>query len=177
MRRLRPPVALLALVLAGCAGLAPGYRDTSVPITSIVAFEPARYAGRWYEVARFPVPFEAGCAGVTADYTLLSDGSLGVVNTCREGVPDGPARRISGRAVPSGPGRFQIGFDGLPFSGPYWVLWVDEGYRTAVVGLPSGRAGWILNRDPQIPADRLRAAREILSWNGYDLTKLEMVRQ
>jgi len=57
------------------------------------------------------------------------------------------------------------------------VLWVDEGYRTAVVGAPNGRSGWILNRDPQIPADRLAAAREILDFNGYDLSRLETVAQ
>jgi len=43
--------------------------------------------------------------------------------------------------------------------------------------VPSGRAGWILNRDPQIPSDRLAAAREILDFNGYDLSRLLMVPQ
>ncbi len=172
----RVALVAAAALLAGCAAVAPTYRDSSVPITSIAAFQPARYAGRWYEVARFPVLFEAGCAATTADYTLLTDGSLKVVNTCRAGAPDGPERRIEGRAVPSGPGRFDVRFDGLPFVGPYWVLWVDEGYRTAVVGVPSGRAGWILNRDPQIPQDRLRAALSILDWNGYDIDRLEYVR-
>ncbi len=166
---------ILVLLVAGCAAVAPAYRDTGVPMTSIVGLDAARYAGRWYEIARFPVIFERGCAATTADYTLLTDGSLGVVNTCREGSPEGPARRIEGRARPAGPGRFDVSFAGLPFEGDYWVLWVDEGYRTAVVGVPSGRAGWILNREPTIPRDRLDAAREILDWNGYDLTKLEYV--
>lgn len=166
---------MLALLLSGCAAVAPSYRDTSVPMTSIVGLDAARYAGRWYEVARFPVIFERGCTATTADYTLLTDGSLGVVNTCREDSPEGPVRRIEGRAVPSGPGRFEVSFAGVPFEGDYWVLWVDEGYRTAVVGVPSGRAGWILNREPAIPRDRLRAAKEILEWNGYDLTRLQGV--
>jgi apolipoprotein D and lipocalin family protein len=87
-------------------------------------------------------------------------------------------RQIAGEAVVVGPGRLEVKFDSVPFvSAPYWVLWVDEGYRTAVVGVPSGRAGWILNRDPQIPADRLEAARQILDFNGYDLTQLRMTPQ
>jgi apolipoprotein D and lipocalin family protein len=173
MRALSAALAIpAALLLSGCGAVAPVYRDTRVPITSIAALDPARYAGRWYEVARFPVPFQAGCGPATAEYTLLSDGSLGVVNTCPTARGE---RRIEGRAVPSGPGRFEVAFRGLPFRGPCWVLWVDEGYRTAVVGVPSGRAGWILNRDPVIPPDRLRAAREILEWNGYDLTRLQVM--
>jgi apolipoprotein D and lipocalin family protein len=54
---------------------------------------------------------------------------------------------------------------------------VDEGYRTAVVGAPNGKSGWILNRDPQIPVDRLNAAREVLDFNGYDLDRLMEVPQ
>jgi apolipoprotein D and lipocalin family protein len=50
---------------------------------------------------------------------------------------------------------------------PYWVLWVDEGYRTAVVGQPNGRAGWVLNREPGDPAGPLDRAREVLDFNGY----------
>jgi apolipoprotein D and lipocalin family protein len=169
------------VLLAGCArgpdgepAIVAGYRDLSQPIASKALFEPARYVGLWHEVARFPVPFEAGCAGVTAQYGLREDGLLSVLNICRDA--SGVERsRIAGTAEPVGPGRFRVRFGAVPFvEADYWVLWVDEGYRTAVVGTPSGRAGWILNRDPQIPADRLAAAREMLDFNGYDVSRLEM---
>jgi apolipoprotein D and lipocalin family protein len=168
-------------MLAGCGG--PGepvspfavYRDTTAPIASKALFEPERYLGLWHEVARYPVIFEQGCVGVTADYGLRADGLLSVRNTCRN--PDGTVRSvIEGTAEVVGPGRLKVRFASVPFvAGDYWVLWVDEGYRTAVVGTPNGRAGWILNRDPEIPADRLAAAREILDFNGYDVSRLEMV--
>lgn len=179
-------LVLLAIVatLAACGtrpddpyALFPSYRDPSVPIASKALFEPERYLGLWYEVARFPVPFEAGCVGVTAEYGLRSDGLLSVLNTCRDAT--GTVRStIDGTAEVVGPGRLLVRFGSVPFvAADYWVLWVDESYRTAVVGTPNGRAGWILNRDPVIPADRLAAAREILDFNGYDLSRLEMVPQ
>ena len=168
------------LLLAACAKPQPGepvggllevYRDRSVPIGSALNFDADRYAGRWYEVARYPVPFETGCVGVTAEYAPLPDGGLSVLNTCRNS--DGSTRStIEGRADVVGPGRLTVRFDTIPFPADYWVLWIDEGYRTAVVGAPNGRSGWILNRDPQIPADRLRAARDVLEFNGYDLDRL-----
>ena len=49
-------------------------------------FDPTRYFGRWFEIARLPLKFESSCAGdVTATYTPMSDGSgqLGVINSCR----------------------------------------------------------------------------------------------
>ncbi|MCG3268994.1 lipocalin family protein [Yoonia sp. I 8.24] len=166
-----PRAVVLLFALAGCA--APTvYRDATAPISSTALFEPARYAGRWHEVARFPVSFQKDCAGATADYGVQPDGSLSVLNICRNA--DGTERtRITGSTEVVGPGRFIVRFDGVPFvAADYWVLWVDEGYRTAVVGSPNGTSGWILNRDPEIPADRLRAARDILEFNGYDISQL-----
>lgn len=164
---------VLVLLLAACS--TGSYRDQDVTIASKAIFEPAKYAGTWYEIARFPVPYEKGCTKTTATYTPMSNGDFGVVNTC---VENGVERQIEGSATVVGPGRLQVSFQSVPFvKAPYWVLWTDEDYQIAVVGVPSGRAGWILNRTPEIRADRLQAARQVLEFNGYDLTKLLMVPQ
>ena len=175
---------LAALALAGCATL-PGedvslfavYRDTNTPIASIASFDPERYLGLWYEVARYPVVFEAGCVGVTAEYGKRPDGDVSVKNICRN--PDGSIKSmIEGSAEIVGPGQLKVRFPSVPFgASDYWVLWVDQDYQTAVVGAPNGRSGWILNRSPNIPPDRLNAAREILDFNGYDLSRLMEVPQ
>ncbi|WOI55055.1 lipocalin family protein [Palleronia sp. LCG004] len=177
------PRILITALLALCACSteapllpAPGYRDRDIPMGSIAMFDPARFAGRWYEVASYPVPFQAGCRNTQALYAVQPDGTLSVENSCQG--QDGALRRIEGEARPIGPGRLEVTFDTVPFlSSPYWVLWVDESYRTAVVGVPSGRAGWILNRDPSIPPDRLEAAKTILAFNGYDLSRLRETPQ
>ena len=159
---------IAVLALSACA-LAPSYRDTSAQISSMALFDPARYAGLWYEVASFPTPFQSGCSDTIAAYELRDDASLGVLNRCNtaNGV-----QSISGSANVVGPGRLKVRLNGVPVAADYWVLWVDEGYRTAVVGVPSGRAGWILNRTPDIPADRLRAAIDVLDFNGYDTSRI-----
>ena len=163
---------LVSAVLSGCAA-APGYRDAGTQISSAAAFDPARYAGLWYEIARYPVAFQKGCVAETAQYDLREDGTLGIVNACREGAPEGQVRRIEGEARITGPGRLEVRFDGVPLvRAPYWVLWTDDTYETAVVGTPSGRAGWVLSRTPTIRPDRWRAALEVLEFNGYDTSRL-----
>ncbi|QFU08107.1 Outer membrane lipoprotein Blc precursor [Rhodobacteraceae bacterium THAF1] len=174
--RLRLLVA--ALTLTACSTEsplipAPSFRDTDVPIASKAVFDPARFAGRWYEIASYPTPFQSGCTDTQAVYTPTGD-ALAVRNTC---IRDGKLSAIEGSAQVTGPGRLTVRLNGVPLAAPYWVLWVDEGYRTAVVGVPSGRAGWILNRDPSILADRLAAAREVLAFNGYDLSRLQATPQ
>jgi apolipoprotein D and lipocalin family protein len=164
-------LGLLCLLLTACVST---YRDTDVGITSMAVFDPERYAGLWYEVASYPTPFQQGCTNTQADYALKDDGTLGVRNAC---FRDGSLSVIEGTATVSGPGRLKVRLDGVPFAADYWVLWVDEGYRTAVVGTPSGRAGWVLNREPSIPADRLAAAEEVLRFNGYDVGQLRRTTQ
>lgn len=171
---MRGPLAWLALLaLAGCAPFS-SYRDRTVDMTSMAVFDPARYAGLWYEIASFPVPFQAGCADTRAIYDLGTNGVFSVRNVC---IRDGDLSAIAGTATIAGPGRLKIRLEGVPVAADYWVLWVDEGYRTAVVGVPSGRAGWILNREPEIPEDRLRAALTVLEFNGYDVSRLQMTAQ
>lgn len=177
--------AILALALLAACGRTTGgepalfdeYRDRSVPIASAAAFDPVRYLGTWHEVARYPVPFERGCVGVTAEYGQRADGRLSVLNTCRDAT-GAVTSTITGTAEVVGPGRLKVRFDGLPIpAADYWVLWVAEDYGTAVVGAPNGRSGWVLNRTPTITPDRLAAAREVLDFNGYDVSRLEIVPQ
>ena len=166
MRLLLP--LLLASLLAACA---PVYRDTATRI-SPVPVDLARYAGRWVEIAHFPVAFQEGCIATTATYALRDDGTLTVQNACRRGSPDGPLSVISGTAEPEGPGQLRVRLGRLPWSAPYWVLWVSPGYDLAVVGVPSGRAGWVLARTPEIPESRLAPALAALAANGYDPARL-----
>lgn len=163
------------MLLAFLAACGSGYRDPDVTIASKALFDPAQYAGTWYEIASFPVRFQRGCTKTTATYTLADGGDLIVRNTC---MRDGALEQIDGRAKLTGPGRLQVSFDSVPFvKAPYWVLWTDETYETAVVGVPSGRAGWILARTPELRADKLAAARDVLDFNGYDLGELRMTEQ
>lgn len=168
MKRVAAIVALLAL--GACGVVAPSYRDQDVRIASLAAFDPVRYAGDWVEVARFPVPFQAGCVDTRARYGPPVDGALSVENVCT--TDEGRVRRISGSAALVGPGRLKVRLGSVPFAGDYWVLWVDESYETAVVGVPSGRAGWVLSRESDIRADKLAAALEVLAFNGYDTSAL-----
>lgn len=168
-------LALLVLLTAcenttPVAPLLPSYRDPDVTIASKADFQPERFAGRWVEIASYPLPFQAGCAGATAEY-IPSETGLSVRNTCLDET-GAPVRSIEGSAEIAGPGRLRVNLDGVPFSAPLWVLWTDADYRVAVLGQPDGRAGWILARDPSLRSDLWRAAREVLDFNGYDLSQL-----
>lgn len=168
----------LTLLLAACAS--GSYRDTDVPIETVAQVDLARYAGTWYEIARFPNWFEEGCEGVTAEYALREDGRVDVLNTCRQGAVDGPVETAEGiaRTVDDTSAKLEVKFiQWLPFSGDYWVLHLDEDYQTVAIGNPAGTTGWILARTPQISPEARAATEAALRENGYDTSRLIEVAQ
>lgn len=148
------------LALAACAPrLAPvsPLRDLTQPVYSTASFDPARLAGRWRQVAE--VAQGPGCGPGGMEVTQGPGGLEASWNLCLGGRPASGA----GGLRTAGPGRFLL--PGLDL--PVWVLWADADNRTLVLGTPSGGFGLVLDRT-EIPADRAKAAREILAWNGYD---------
>lgn len=168
-----------ALVLLGVAcGPLPkptgSFRDASVPISSTTRFDERRFEGLWYVVADF--------TGPPAPETRAAFGQF----VWRFEARDGPAFGIAKSGVypaepqpyrETGVGQFAPDSFMLRNQPPVWVLWIDEDFKTAVIGTPDGSFGAILNRTPALRADRLKAAREILDFNGYDLSKLRMASQ
>ncbi|MEM6624565.1 MAG: lipocalin family protein [Pseudomonadota bacterium] len=171
-------LVMLGLILVGCASQAV-YRDTGVAMTTQGKIDLGRYLGLWYEIARFPNSFEEGCVGVTAEYAQNSDGTIRVLNTCRQGALDGPVEVAEGVATVNNEDgdRLEVTFvPWLPFAkGDYWILATD--YQVAVIGTPSGSVGWVLARTPSLPADKLAAALDVLTANGYDTAQIYLTPQ
>lgn len=165
-------VAILGLgLLAACAAPPPdvqGFRDQAAPFASTQRFEADRFLGEWQLVAAFAA---TGDPVMPAEhvYRLTTAGQIVQDVTDAAGVTQ---RRVFGL---SAPGRLQpVGQ--TTQNEALWVLWVDEGFRTAVLGTPSGSQGFILDRSASPAPDRLRAAQEILLWYGYDMGRLQQPR-
>lgn len=147
------------------------------PVVSVSEVDLARYLGRWYEVASFPMFFQKRCLGdTTAEYALRPDGDITVTNRCR--TEDGFIE-ANGRAsvvASSGNARLKVSFF-WPFSSDYWVIGLDADYRWAVVGNPNRKTLWILSRTPTLPENDLLRAKAAAVAQGYDLASLRTTAQ
>ncbi len=174
---MRRAVIALTLLLAACAG-EPG---PDAPRT-VGQVDLPRYAGTWYEVARFPTSFQDSarvrCEDVSATYTLRADGDVAVVNRCRNALAGGEERVANGVARSASPGndRLRVSFF-WPFFGDYWVIGLDPGYRWAVVGAPGRDYLWILSRTPQMAPGDYDAAVAIARREGFDTARLRRTSQ
>ena len=163
---------LAALLLAGCA-TEPG---PGTPRT-VGQVDLGRYAGTWFEAARFPTSFQDSrrvrCEGVSATYRQRADGRIEVVNRCRNALDGGAERVAEGLAHSVSPGndRLRVSFF-WPFYGDYWVIGLDPDYRWAVVGAPARDYLWILSRTPRMPEDDYAAAVAIAQREGFDAARI-----
>ncbi len=167
------------LVLTACSSPPSGALPGAGPLTSVAPFETERYLGLWYEIAKYPVRFEEGLVGITAQYAPLDDGRLRVVNAGREATLDGELERSEAVAWvpdPAHPARLKVQFL-WPFSGDYWVIALDPDYGWAVVGEPKRRYLWILARTPELPAETYTDVLARITALGYDVARLERVPQ
>ena len=178
MKILHPLVALLGAatvvsVLVACA------TSRQTPMNTVTQVDLTRYAGKWYEIASYPVWFQRRCAGgTTAEYTPKPDGSIAVVNTCYD--KNGKLIRVEGSAtvVPnSGNAKLKVRFFG-PFTGDYWIIALDQkAYSWALVGHPSRKYLWVLSRSKDLPSvtyDQIVAEAVV---QGYDATLLRRTDQ
>ena len=135
-----------------------------------------RYAGRWYEIARFPQRFERNCTNVEAHYTQKPDGSIQVINRC---LKNGKLKVSTGKATVTDTytnSKLKVSFF-WPIEGDYWIIGLDRDYKWALVGSPDGDALWILSRNPVLAQKTLAEILAIAAYKGYNLAKLEYTKQ
>jgi apolipoprotein D and lipocalin family protein len=137
------------------------FRNPSANIGATARFDPMRFAGDWHVVARFVETGESAAHDVIA--VTYHQGKDRIVVVASEGAQ---TYAYDGTAVLR------------PKQGePLIIMWVDESFRTAVLGTTSGQDGYILDRKPNPRKDRLKAATEILKFYGWDTRRLKRTKR
>ncbi len=173
-----------AAPMTGSSEMAAAAQATGA-VTTVPSVDLDRYAGDWFEIARFPNRFQKKCAGdVKASYARRPDGRIDVTNSCR--TEDGSITAAKGVArVEDAATRSKLkvrfvpaALSFLPFVwGDYWVIGLDEDYRWAVVGSPDRSYLWVLSRTPQMASALYDQAIECARANGFDVSRLERTKQ
>ena len=167
------PVALLADV-----------REKPLRVVPHVDF--ARYTGKWYEIARLPNRFEKSCeSGVTAEYTLRTDGDISVLNSCRRA--DGTINqakgvaRIADKSKPNSMLKVRFAPAFLSFIpqvwGDYEIIALSPEYSYALIGDAERRYLWILSRTSDLSDSAYNQLVEEARSQGFDVSRLQRTRQ
>ena len=163
-------ILLSTLLLTACLGM-------PKQVQPVNNFQLERYLGTWYEIARLDHSFERGLSNVTAQYSLLPNGQVRVLN---RGYSEQKQawKDIEGKATfikTPDIGHFKVSFFG-PLYSSYVITDLDESYQYALISGYNHSYLWILARQPQIPdavKQRLIAKAQSL---GFDTRQLIFVQ-
>ncbi len=164
-----------------------GAKTLNTEVQTVDFVELDRYDGRWYEIAKFPNPFEQDCSCTTADYEI-ANGVVNVLNNCTL-TSNGEFNSITGTAVVADAetnAKLVLTLNGIPFPANYWVIDLiafdhEDSYDFSVVSGPDRQNLFILSRTPKINTFKQKFAVIKILINlirqGYDITKLEGTAQ
>lgn len=138
-----------------------------------------RYKGTWYEIARLPNFFERKLKCTSATYTLRDDGKITVLNKGNYITDPQKTSKANGVAwVPDkgSPAKLKVQFF-WPFSGDYWIMYLDEDYRYVLVGDPALKYLWILAREKTMDETTYNMLLKKAIDIGYDIKSIIRVEQ
>ncbi|MEP6945201.1 MAG: lipocalin family protein [Acidobacteriota bacterium] len=149
-------IKFISIGVTVCGMLAVVSAQTNV--TAVAKVDLTRYAGKWYEIGRYPNRFQKKCVGnTTATYTLKPNGKVEVRNECivKNGsteVAVGEAKIVDKATNAKLKVRFAPGVLAfLPFVwGDYWIIDLDNDYTHVAIGEPGRQYFWILSRQPTL---------------------------
>lgn len=178
--RIKQACASLAATIACVSALmAAPVTAAAQEVKTVPAVDLARYAGKWYEIAKFPNRFQKDCvSGTTAEYKARGDGDIDVINRCKTAKGSDEAQGLARVVAGSNNSKLQVRFapswlSWIPYVwGDYWIMELDAQYTLATVGSPSREYLWILSRTPTITDEQYETAVNNATKQGFDTSRL-----
>jgi apolipoprotein D and lipocalin family protein len=148
------------------------------PLPTATNVDIGRYIGKWYAVTSLPQFFTKTCVAQTAEYQILTQNSVSVLNTCIK--ENGKTTNIKGKAVVTDPqtnARLEVTFKNFFTSlfrvkGEYVIIKLSEGYDTVLVGSTDRKSLWILSRTPGIAPEVYSEYKTIAKNLGFPVENL-----
>jgi apolipoprotein D and lipocalin family protein len=153
--------------------------NSQIKPTVVTSVDLNRYKGKWFEIARLPNYFERKLKCTCATYTLREDGRITVLNAGNYIAEPQKTSSVSGVAwIPdkNSPAKLKVQFF-WPFSGDYWIMYLDKDYRYVLVGDPSYKYLWILAREKKMDEQTYNMLLQKAIDNGFDVKPIIRVEQ
>lgn len=165
-------VCLLSFLAIGCVTTPDCATDAPATVASVNL---ERYAGLWYQVARYPHFFRRReCPISTARYTLRDDGRIAVRNDCWADEAGGTSRqrvRAVARPIDETNSWLRVRFYRI-FPADYLIIELDDQYNWAVITTPDRKTLWVLSRTPSLDEPVFSAIIDRLAERGFDPGKI-----
>lgn len=136
-------------------------------------FDPDRFEGRWYQIARIPNLSEAGTTMCSTSYSRNPDGTWEVFDMAWHNAAGRwigknlTTSKLLPEPTPVRPGNFVF-----PKAPPRHVLVVDAPHRYALVSGPDHRTLWLISKDAMPDEGRVHSMLEQAKGLGFPIEQV-----
>ena len=171
MSRLGLVAALMLATLAGCAARGP-------QLATVPEVDLERFMGDWYVIAHIPAFVERNAFNAVESYKLDGD-RIETTFTFRNKAFDGPEKQYEPNAIVADTQSNAVwGMQFVwPFRSDFRIVYLDEDYRTTIIGRNKRDYVWIMARKPEMSDSEYEALVQRVASMGYDLDELRRVPQ
>lgn len=186
MRKIIQPMFLLLIFVFSANVFAQSKKSgNQTPVQTVAVVDLKQFAGKWFEIARYPTKFQSKCVGnTTASYALKPDGSIGVLNQClvKNGTTEsatGDAKAVEGSSNAKLDVRFAPRFQSFLSANwnDFWIVDLDKEYKYAAVADPKRENLMILSRTPELSDATYQNILRRVETLGFNPAKLQKTVQ
>jgi apolipoprotein D and lipocalin family protein len=165
---------LFAFILMSCAFAGGG--QGKLPTAEFV--DVGRYVGKWYAVKALPQIFTRDCLGQTAEYEIINDRSISVLNTCLKAKGTQTIKGVAtvrNKKTNAELGvKFNTWWNRILFfiKGDYTIIKLDPNYEYVMVGSSNRKSLWYLSRRPFMPEDVTLEYDALAKSLGFQVEKM-----
>lgn len=173
----RRRLAAVGAALVGVGALALSACRSYPPLPTVPHVDLPRFMGDWYVVAHIPASSEKDAHNAVESYRLEADGTIATTYAFRDGGFDGEIVVMEPNGVVTDATTNATW--GMQFFWPlrfeYLITYLDEAYRTTIIGRTARDYAWVMARTPDLTATEMAALEAELQKQGYDLAGLRRV--
>jgi len=152
------------------------FASAQLPTVSKVEVE--RYVGKWNAISSLPQRFTKKCIAQTAEYEIIGEGKVSVLNTCLK--EHGKVTTIEGQAVVKNKetnASLIVTFNNFwtklfRVKGDYQILKLDSDYDYVLVGSNNKKSLWIMSRETTMPTEVFEEYKAYAQSLGFETSKL-----
>ena len=169
------PLALLALlwIVTGCAS-----SNTPLPTPEKVDLE--KFMGTWFVHGYTPILLDKEAHNAVEHYYLNEKNQVETTYQFRDGSFDGDLKSYTPKGFPveddASHARWKMQFI-WPFKSDYVILHVSEDYQSTIIGHPSRKYAWIMDRAKELDDETYAAQLKKLEAAGYDTSIIQRLPQ
>lgn len=132
--------------------------------------------GKWYEIARIPIPIGGDWVNTTSTYTLTDEKNISALYEGFKEKPNGEKKELKGKAEIISPSLWRISYLFFIYS-DYRIIKVSPDYSTAMITSDSKEYLWILSKTPSMKDSTYQEYLTFARDNSFPVEKLERVKQ